>query len=765
MKQWIDPPMLKLSGAFAAQIGGHPLLAQTLARRGLGDAQQALAFLNPEGYVPASAFDLPDMDKAAERVHRAIRQGERILVWGDFDVDGQTATALLVSVLRDLGADVHAYIPHRLREGHGIALPALADRLRQGVGLLLTCDTGISAHEAVDYANANGVAVVITDHHHLPPQLPAAYAAVNPQRLPPGHPLRTLPGVGCAFKLAEALGGVPTEPLLDLVALGIVADVAEQIADTRHLLQRGLAVLRQTDRLGLKVMIELAEVDPLTLNEDDIGFALAPRLNALGRLDDANPAVELLTTTDRERALILANRIEALNHERRMLSEQVMKAALNMVERDPALLTSAALVLHHAQWPAGILGIVANRLVEQFDRPVILLTTPPGEPARGSARSVSGCDITAALAQHADLLAGFGGHTMAAGLSLAPERIPELRRALSRTVQAQRGAVEAVPTLGIDGWLPLAEITPDLLATLDRLAPFGAGNPPLVLASEKLTLRSQRTIGRQREHLRLVVEDETGETMTVLWWQADADALPKGRLDLAYRPRWSAFQGTREIVLQYVDSRPVDEPPLTFNARPAVAVVDYRGQDMSTALVTLQAVVQAGDCLVWAEGNLPNGITSASRLDLRPARTLAVWTIPPNRAVLRAALEAVNPAEVLLFGFVPGSDALNAFVGQFAGVVKFALRAKAGRVRLDALAAAVGQPVETTRAGLAWMVARGHLTVLEEAGLDVQVAEGGHPAPDQHAATTTRLAELLTETRYYRGYFRRAAADTLVAPE
>jgi len=292
-KRWLDPVLVDVPDELHQAVGGHPLVAETLTRRGTRSREAAQGFLDPVRYAPASPSALPDMESAVARVRSAIRQREPICVWGDFDVDGQTSTALLVSALRDLGANVGYHIPNRQSEGHGIDLAALARVIDAGAKLIVTCDTGISAHEAVDYANLRGVDVVITDHHNLPPTLPNAYAVVNPKRLPDDHPLRELPGVGVAYKLIEALNGdtqlVAMPDLLDLVALGIVADVAQQVGDTRYLLQRGLERLRKTERLGLRAMIELAEIDPARITEEHIGFSLAPRLNALGRLEGRQP--------------------------------------------------------------------------------------------------------------------------------------------------------------------------------------------------------------------------------------------------------------------------------------------------------------------------------------------------------------------------------------------------------------------------------------------------------------------------------------------
>jgi single-stranded-DNA-specific exonuclease len=312
---WTEPAPVLVSSELRGVVGGHSLVAEILARRGFRSPEAALSFLDPDRYTPSHPEELPDMVIAAQRLHDAMARHERIAVWGDFDVDGQTATTLLVSTLRNLGGDVVYYIPNRLTESHGIHIESLERVLAQGIRVLLTCDTGIAAHEAIAFAKTRGVSVLVTDHHDLPDELPQADALVNPKRLATGNPLRELPGVGVAYKLVELLDESP-ERHLDLVALGIVADVAEQTGETRYLLQRGLERLRRTQRIGLQAIFEMARIDPTHLSAEHIGFGVGPRLNALGRLGDANQSVELFTTNDRGRARILAAQLEGLNAKR-----------------------------------------------------------------------------------------------------------------------------------------------------------------------------------------------------------------------------------------------------------------------------------------------------------------------------------------------------------------------------------------------------------------------------------------------------------------
>jgi single-stranded-DNA-specific exonuclease len=759
-KTWLEPTPTFVPDALREYAGGHDLIAQTLARRGISTIAAAQAFLDPAYYRPASPYDLPEMDRAVERIRRVIQGGEIIAVWGDFDVDGQTATALLVSALRDLGGQVRYHIPNRLTEGHGVHIPRLKTLIGEGVRLILTCDTGIAAHDAVDYARSRGVDVVITDHHQLPAELPAAWARVNPQRLAESHPLRTLPGVGVAYKLAEALyDGRDTTHLLDLVALGIVADVALLTGDTRYLLQQGLAVLRQTTRPGLQAMITLAGINPAELSEQHIGFMIGPRLNALGRLADANPAVELLTTTDQQQAQVLAAQLEGLNNERKLQSSQVYGGAKALIEKDPSLLDYAALVLSHPAWPGGVVGIVANKLVEEYQRPVILISTPEGEPGRGSARSVAGCDITAAIAAHSDMLLSFGGHTMAAGLSIDPARIADFRRALSRTVRAALGEAEPTPTLAIDGYVPLGDLSLALVRDVERLAPFGPGNPPLTLAAPGLRLNRYATIGRRGEHLAVTVEDEAGATHRVLWWGAGEDDLPRGRFDLAYTMRASSYLGEPQVQVEWVDARPVEDEAVEADQDEAVIEVgDFRLVSDPQAILR-QLMADEPGLQIWREAGAE--VAGQGRDSLAQSAALAVWTIPPGSREWWSALEQVRPMRVYLFAVDPGLDALEPFVRRLAGLVKHVLNAKGGLARLDALAVAMAHRVVTVRAGLDWLAAQGQLRVVMERKGEMLLAADGVRDQAARQQAEAQLVGLLAETRAYRAYWREAAGYNL----
>jgi single-stranded-DNA-specific exonuclease len=760
--RWLDPQPVQVPEALRRAVGGHPLVAETLARRGIVTPEAARAFLDPTTYALASPFDLPDMDRAVERLRQAAARGEMVGIWGDLDADGQTATALLVERLGALGVPVRFAVPTR-RQGRGLQPEGVQRLVAEGARLIVTCDTGITAHAAARQAANLGVDLIITDHHSPEEELPPALAAINPWRLPPGHPLRPLTGVGVAFALARALDAEGAGRTLDLLALGTVADVGSLTGDNRPLVQRGLEALRRTGRPGLQALYQRAGVRPEGLTEEHISFVLGPRLNALGRLADAGDGVKLLLTADPEVAALLTAEIEALNARRQWLTRQVMDGALAQIRQAPALEREhAALVLSDPGWLPGIIGIVAGRLAERLDRPAVLIAAPPGELARGSGRSVPGVNLIAALRDCAAFLEEYGGHPGAAGFTLVPERIPDLRAALSRAVAAQ-AATAPERLLRLDAIVELSDLNLDLVAQLGRLAPFGRGNPPLVLGVRDLRVLSETAIGPAGEHRRVTVEDGQDRTQTVFWWQGAGWPLPQGHFDLAVTLVSHDFRGMPEIQVQWIDARerePLAPAALRRAPARAAAVRDYRAVESEAD--ALRALREEGSVQVWAEGIKPPGVESRTRRELEAGGRLAIWTAPPGPRELQGVLDAVRPAELIFFGRNAGIDRATPFLESLAGAAQFALRSRDGWVDLDALAARLGHRVATVQVGLEWLAAGGHVCLQEKAG-DRWLLAPGTGGVDAQAVRTARrrLGDLLMETAAYREYFRRAPADSL----
>lgn len=809
---WILLPQIEPSPALRAAVGGHPLVAQLLAQRAIDSPEKALPFLDSAAYTPALPSSLVGLERAAYVLFEAIRQGKNFLVWGDFDVDGQTSTTLLVAALQELAAPqrVRYHVPNRFSEGHGIhpwKLRELLDDPRFKPQVLLTCDTGIAEGEAIGIAKDAGLTVVVTDHHDLPDEFadaeqgtapPCAESAalvgdqsvrradaiVNPKFLCADDPLRTLPGVGVAYKLVQQLyelagdaGGAAQ--FLDLVALGIVADVAEQRHDTRYLLQIGLENLRRTERIGLKALMESARLSSESVDAQSIGFQIGPRMNALGRLDDATVAVELLTTDDAVRAGQLAAQMERLNNERRLLTSQIAQTAFDMLERDPVLLDFNAIVLANPNWHAGIIGIVASRLVEEYHRPTVLLCSPPDEPARGSARSTSGVDIGASIAACADLLLHHGGHPGAAGLTLDAAHIDRFRRELSRQVAQHR--IDAGPEgLRIDAELPFSELNLSLAEEIERLAPFGNGNRLPTFVSHSLTIVQDRRIGRDGAHRRLLLQDKEEKKKTAVWWRSADLELPSGPVDIAYTLGINEYRGERTAQLTLEAIRPAEE-----SARGAAVVTgSSSGLAAPCALHDLRresvaaAVLPTVDSAVWfAEGTRLGDVPFRSRLEAAQAeagRPLVLWSSPPSPELLHWLVERLGPSELYLIGRDTAEAQADAVLKQVAGMAKWSLQpssegaqrgsAQEGLLPIDRLAARIGVTEEIVRCSLLWLERTGLLRLQGWEEGDVARVRPGDGREDSDTELTPlqeELKELLAEMRAYRRFFLRAPVKAL----
>ncbi|MBG0786411.1 MAG: single-stranded-DNA-specific exonuclease RecJ [Anaerolineaceae bacterium] len=755
--RWIEPEPITIPEDFRRTIGGHPLVAETLWRRGFRTVEAAQAFMDPDAYQPTSADELPDAEIAYERITKSINNRERILIWGDFDVDGQTSTTILVEGLRGLGADVRYHIPIRAKESHGITAEILQEYLDEGFDLLITCDTGITENDNIQTVKDNGIPVVLTDHHTLGETLPPADAVVNPQRLPEDHPLRTLPGVGVVCKLMEGLYTYLEEPFdsgpfYELAALGIVADVALLRDDTRWLLQKGLAHLRHTKRLGLQTLFDNAKINPRQLTETHIGFQIAPRLNAVGRLSDANPVVEFLTTTDPGRARVIGSTIEALNAQRQMITRQVAQAAEKLLQDSPDDRHAPAIVLHYPDWPGGVVGIVANRLVEHFHKPAILLTGK--NPFHGSARSVEGINITQAIGSQSKLLLGYGGHPMAAGMALAPENYNKFKRGLFQAVEEQAKAVEHIAEIEINQTITLSEINFDLISEIERLAPFGAGNPPLNLLIRDLEYVSSTEIGQTGDHRKVIAKDQVGNQHQFIWWNGADEPFPPNEFDLVCQLSQSDYRGTAQINAEWMASRPV-KTGAAKNPKQELEWVDMRMKPAPTSL--LKAILEdEKDVQVWAEVNSPEDLPSVPRQDLSTSEVLVIWTTPPSQRILSEVLRQVTPQKVFVFGIDPGLTDWKGFIKVVAGLVKYVLSKQSGETNLPALASACAAEARSALAALRYWEAKGAFDAALQDDLLLFSQPGTNANLESLKIYENLLQVLLGEMKAFRHFFNSA---------
>jgi len=744
-------------------------IAAILSRRGITDNLAAQAFFEPEIYQPSSASEFPDIEKAVARIVQAISTHEKICIWGDFDVDGQTSTAVLVQGLEHLGASVTFHIPDRAKDSHGVFIPGLINQIEKGTSLVITCDTGITAVEPIQFANQAGVQTIVTDHHELPANLPPAYAIINPHLLKKGHPLSTLPGVGVAYKLIEALYeryGLEseTEQFLDLVAIGIIADVAVLSKDTRYLAQRGLTLLRNTQRVGLQQMIELAEINPEGINEEIIGFSIGPRLNALGRLGDANRAVEFLTTNNKNSARIIALELEALNVQRQILTEDVFQNAILQISQDPTLDKYAAIVLSGKSWPVGIIGIVASRLVNRFNKPVILFSSPENSPARGSARSVTGINIVEVISDQIELLLGFGGHSMAAGLSIAPENISKFRESISTAISSQISGSQDPAGLQIDAVINFPELNLDFANFIEKVAPFGSGNPKIIFAAKNLRINKKQIIGRRKDHLVIHVADQTGFSQKILFWQGANADLPEETFDLAYTIRKTTYQGQPELQVEWVEARHNEEEKSPLFKISRVKLTDYREDPFPVG--RLNALKKENpDLEVWAEAVEGDQLGSKNRLELLPAKVLAIFTIPPDRATLNSILERTKPEVVWVFALDPGMDNPQNLLKRLFGLLKFLANRNQFSVNLSQLASGCAQTTGVIRHALNYLAGRKLLEfqTYKDNELEFQIINQGKTA--ENDPLLTALTKALKETSAFRKYYRETPLSKVINPK
>ena len=501
-KRWNlkEAPDEKTTLALADSLNVSNILANLLIQRGITNFYEAKNFFRPSLETLYDPFLMNGMHEATQRVIHALTHNEKICVYGDYDVDGTCSAALMYLFLKELGANVETYIPNRLTEGYGVSITSIDILKEHGVNLIITVDCGITAVEEIDYANSLGIETIVCDHHQSKEKIPNAYAVLDPIKPGCNYPFKHLSGAGVGFKLASAVGeriGKKELALkyLDLVALAGAADIVPLVDENRVLVKEGLDLINTNPRPGIVALLKSARMEPGNLNAGQIVFTIAPRINAVGRLGDANRAVELFTTDDPKRALELAQVLEDENTERRKIDEMTFSHAMQLVDSEINMDSDLGIVLHYDDWHPGVIGIVASRLVEKFHRPAVMLTTIDGV-AKGSARSIHGFNIYEALQSCEDLLLQFGGHEAAAGLAIEIEKLDEFKERFNFILRQNMTAENKLHELHIDTKISFSEISPKFIRVLDQFAPFGPGNMRPVFMSENVTVvNSPRIVG------------------------------------------------------------------------------------------------------------------------------------------------------------------------------------------------------------------------------------------------------------------------------
>lgn len=558
-KIWTKPHSLTHLGELMHErLGISSVITDILGQRGVNTEEQVVEFLRPSLLNLASPFAFREMALAVERLDRARRDAEKVLIYGDYDVDGVTSTTILYKVLTDLGFNAVAYIPNRMDEGYGLHKEALLKASQADVKVVITVDCGITAVEEVEYAESLGIDIILTDHHEPPATLPKAYAIINPKVDGSGYPFRDLAGVGVAFKLAQALletlddgetGAYAQMEILDLVALGTIADLVPLVGENRVIVSCGLKQMEKTIHLGLRSLLEECGLWNKPLKAGQIAFMVAPRINAAGRMDSARAGLELLLTGHEDRAKELAQLLSRENALRQETEKEIFAEAVALLEKGPL---PRVIVLSAPSWHHGVIGIVASRLVERYYRPVFLIAED-GEEAKGSARGISGYHVLNELREQTELMERFGGHSQAAGFSMTRENISRLREGLNAS--AEKFTEELFhERVHVDKLVPLEVLDASLMRELEHLSPFGFGNPNPVLAGIDLPLYQVNTVGKDQAHLKCAF-GSTGQWEGIAFRKGEELGRISGTpaVDVAFGLDWNTFRGPQSIQLLIKD--------------------------------------------------------------------------------------------------------------------------------------------------------------------------------------------------------------------
>lgn len=628
------------SKAFAEEVGTSPLAASLLLGRGMTDVHDAKAFLFDEETELHDPYLLKDMDKAIHRIQQAKEQEEPVLVFGDYDADGVSSTSVMLTALRDFGVTADYYIPNRFTEGYGPNEPAFRHAKERGFGLIITVDTGISGVHEASVAKEIGIDLIITDHHEPGPELPEALAIIHPNHPDGSYPFKYLAGVGVAFKVAQALYGHVPEHLLDLAAIGTIADLVPLNGENRLLAKKGIRALRQSERAGIVALCKQTGTEQSSINEETVGFMIGPRINAAGRLDDAGPAAELMLTEDAEEALMLAEEIDAMNKERQTIVNEMAKEAIDIVTRDYPPEDYPVIIVGKEGWNPGVVGIVASRLTDTFYRPAIVLGFDSEKGiAKGSARSIKGFDLFKSLSTCRDILPHFGGHPMAAGMTLSIQDVDELRARMVKIANETLTEEDFTPIVQIDGEASVNDISVQSIEALQKLAPFGMNNPKPLFVIRDAQIASMKKIGANQTHLKAAFEQDGKTIDSVGFGMGDyADQIAKtAHVSVVGELSINEWNNMRRPQMMLRDMK-VDECQL-FDMRGGKSHLHWF-KDVPEPKIALSFEKTADPSIVWLQSE-----EEAAEVEI-DHQNVVLLNLPENELFMKALFAGKEPDRV-----------------------------------------------------------------------------------------------------------------------
>ncbi len=738
---------------------GNKKLARLAEKRGLKSKDKLIPFIEPSQYSPLELRDFPKIMEIADFILEHLKKDSRILIYGDYDVDGISSTSILVGALSQLSSQISYHIPDRFKEGYGLNKEVLAS-YQDDIDLVISCDCGISNYQEVEFAKKLGMDFVVTDHHDLPENLPPADYVISPRLLPEDHQGYWLPGAGMAYFLIKAVfesSGKKGEEkeFLDLLLLAIIADVVPLKGENRYLFKTGLKELKNTKRIGLKALYNELEIDPLQINEKTLGFQIGPLLNSAGRIDSAEKGLKLLLAEDKSKAAGLAAELKQINQHRKEISQNIYLEIDKEVEPQQR----QAVVSYNSDWHQGVIGIAAGRITENYQVPAVLMTSnQQSELITGSARSIEGININQVIAECSDLLEKHGGHAAAAGFSLKKDRLEKFKLRLQRLIDQELEKIDSELELETDLNLELAEITEEFYQGLRLFAPFGEANPePLFYLESKVLSSRKISAGR---HKRLILGTETAKITALWWWAGD---LENNYLQqCACRLTENIYRGSRSLQLEIKALEALkgqtEELKNEGSGKGKLKVFDWRQKNIS------ELEAGADDTVYFAEGLREYNLYPViNRNYFRKSKNLVLISIPPSLALLKEVLLLTAAEHLILVNSREYAQGINNYIKNLLSLIKYSLNKKNGIFNIEEAALALEVEEIAVKRGLEFLQAEAVISFEYISYQELLISRGGNKDQGKSNLSSRSLKKILRESSAFRRFIKNKKSEKIEA--